>query len=80
VTPAFFEILHAALKATRRDRTYDLFMGLDSIGTPLVHATLPRSIKYNNGIYLFLRNNDVDVPGCEPLLLAAAIMGAPLTA
>jgi serine/threonine protein kinase len=80
VTPAFFEILHAAMKATRRDRSYDLLMGLDSIGTPLVHATLPRSIKYNNGIYLFLRNNDVDVPGCEPLTLASAIMATALPA
>lgn len=74
VTPAFFETLHNALKATRRDRTYDLLMGLDSIGTPLVHATLPRTIKYNNGIYLFLRDNTVDVPGCEPLTLASAII------
>ena len=73
VTPLFFEILHGALKATRRDRTYDLLMGLDSIGTPLLHATLPRSIKYNNGIYLFLRDNTVDVPGCEPLTLARAV-------
>ena len=75
VTPAFFAILHAALKATRRDRTYDLLMGVDSIGTPLVHATLPRVLKYNNGIYLFLRDNAVDIPGCEPLALATAIFG-----
>ena len=76
VTPAFFEVLHTALKASRRDRAYDLLMGLDSIGTPLLHATLPKSIKYNNGIYLFLRDNTVDVPGCEPLVLARAIATA----
>jgi serine/threonine protein kinase len=84
VTPAFFDALHAAVQATRRAGTttaasakaYDLFMGVDSIGTPLLSATLPRSIKYNNGIYLFLRDNNVEVPGCEPLTLARAVVVA----
>jgi serine/threonine protein kinase len=68
VTRAFFDAIHGAMKAERRSTSarYDLFMGLDAVGTPLIYSTLPKSIKYNNGIYLFLQDNDIDVPGCEP--------------
>ncbi|NDC62212.1 MAG: prepilin peptidase [Betaproteobacteria bacterium] len=41
-------------------------MGLDAIGNPMTSSRLPASIKYNDGIYLFLRDPAVEVPGCEP--------------
>lgn len=77
VTRQMFDVLHAAMRAERGKglfkRRYDLFMGIDSIGNPLTSGTLPSSIKYNNGIYLFLRDNEVDVPGCEPVTFMRAI-------
>jgi serine/threonine protein kinase len=71
VTKDLFDYLHAAMKAMKKGsgvREYDLFMGVDAIGTPLTSSRLPASIKYNNGIYMFLRDNAVDVPACDPLL------------
>jgi serine/threonine protein kinase len=86
VTRSFFNILHSAIKAERveggRKKEYDLFCGLDAIGNPLVYGGggggvgLPASIKYNNGIYIFLRDNAVDVPGCEPTALISALMAS----
>jgi serine/threonine protein kinase len=73
VTRGFFAAIHSAMKAERRGIIYDLFMGLDAVGTPLVYATVPKSIKYNNGIYLFLQDNSVDVPGCEPSVFLRTI-------
>ena len=69
ITKEFFDFLHYAMTAEKRAvrQKYDLFMGLDAIGRPLTSAHLPASIKYNNGIYIFLRENAVDVPACEPL-------------
>ena len=73
ITKEFFDFLHLAMTAEKRAagaaarQKYDLFMGLDAIGRPLTSGRLPTSIKYNNGIYIFLRDNTVDVPACEPL-------------
>jgi serine/threonine protein kinase len=83
VSPTFFEILHRAMNAERRGaiigtRTVDLYMGLDAIGTPMTSARLPACIKYNDGIYLFLRDPAVEVPGCEPCALLRALKGFPL--
>ena len=77
VTPAMFDLIHNAMRAERRGilmpRVYDLFMGLDAAGNPLVHTSLPKSIVYNDGIYIFLRDNSVDVPGCTPMRLISAL-------
>jgi len=82
VSPPLFELLHRAMMAERRgvigSRTYDLFMGLDSIGNPLTSARLPTSIKYNDGIYLFLRDPAHEVPGCEPSTLLRSLRAFPL--
>lgn len=84
ITLSFFNTLHSVMKAERLEgghkRIYDLFCGLDSIGNPLVYsgagATIPTSIKYSNGIYNFLRNNTVDVPGCVPAALISALISS----
>lgn len=77
VTPAMFDLLHAAMRAERGTgllkQKYDLFMGVDSAGTPMIYSSVPSSIKYNNGIYLFLRDNTVDVPGCDPSAFLRAL-------
>jgi hypothetical protein len=72
-----FDLLHNAMRAERRGilmpRVYDLYMGLDATGNPLSHTSLPKSIQYNDGIYIFLRDNSVDVPGCTPARLISAL-------
>ncbi len=74
VTSAFFEAIHAAVQVERGDRRFDLFMGVDAAGTPIIHPRLPRSLKYNNGIYKFLRDNRVEIPGCAPLKFIESIL------
>jgi serine/threonine protein kinase len=64
--------LHAAMRATRGARTYDLWMGVDAIGNPLV-GPRPRIIRFNNGIYHFLRDGCSEVPGCAPRAILSAL-------
>jgi serine/threonine protein kinase len=77
VSRPMFDAIHSSMRAEKRgvllSRYYDLFMGLDALGNPLTSTKLPSSIKYNDGIYIFLRDNTVDVPGCEPSRLIATL-------
>ncbi len=85
VSDELFSVLHSALEAKKEDaaagaataESIDLMRGLAPDGTPLAGGgagtPLPRSIDYNNGIYYFLRNSNVDVPGCEPLAFLRAL-------
>jgi hypothetical protein len=41
-------------------------MGVSILGTPIPRVELPKTIVFNEGIYTFLRDNAVDVPGCHP--------------
>lgn len=73
ITTELFETLHEAMISEKNGKYYDLWMGIDIIGNPLAYTTLPNSIRYNNGIYIFLRSNDVQIPGCEPLQILKKI-------
>lgn len=67
VSPALFGAIREAMRAKKGSRTVDLLMGFEANGTPLVHAGgLPRSLRFNDGIYIFLREPDVDIPECTP--------------
>ena len=70
---SLFDLIHGAMRAERNSffgkANIDLFNGLDVDGNPLIHSKLPESIKYNDGIYVFLRDNTVEIPGCEPIKL-----------
>lgn len=68
----FYSQLHSAMRATRGARTYDLWMGVDAIGNPLV-GPRPRIIRFNNGIYHFLRDGCSEVPGCAPRAILSAL-------
>jgi serine/threonine protein kinase len=74
VSPRMFDLLHAACFAEKAGRRYDMWMGFDHVGNPIVGTTLPRSLRYTNGVYLFLRENDVDVPGCAPAAFLQSIL------
>lgn len=80
ILPGLFDILHDAILAERNGKIYDLWMGVDAAGNPLVHTILPKSIKYNNGIYYFLRDNCVNITGCEPQRLLQKLLGGPVRA
>jgi len=66
ISPAFFIVLAMALRATKGSTIIDLLKGFDSSGNPIESVAIPASIKFNDGIYLFLREADVDIPDCRP--------------
>lgn len=80
ISADLFAVIHSALEAKKgaagAAESIDLMRGLAPDGAPLpapAGTPLPRSIDYNNGIYYFLRDGDVDVPGCEPLAFLRAL-------
>lgn len=73
VSPELFTIIHKLLIAERGNDRVDLMMGLDNKGNPIAGSSLPRSIKFNDGIYVFLRDSHVDVPGCNPTTFLQSI-------
>jgi len=71
ISPAFFVVLSMALRATKgttgpANKRVDLLKGFEPSGKPIESAVIPPMIKFNDGIYLFLREADVDVPDCRP--------------
>lgn len=66
VSAEFFKTIHRVMSAERRGERIDMFNGFDASGTPQVHPTIPHSIKFNDGVYYFLRDSDVEVPECRP--------------
>jgi hypothetical protein len=67
VSSAFFDLIHSALYAEKGGRRIDLMYGFQDDGAPQpATGPLPKSVKFNDGIYIFLRDSDVDLPGCEP--------------
>jgi hypothetical protein len=61
-----FDIIHSALLADKSGKLTDLMMGVSILGIPIPRTELPKTIVFNEGIYTFLRDNAVDVPGCHP--------------
>ena len=66
VSREVFDVLHAALVADKKGTKVDLMMGIGEDGVPFSGSELPGRIEFNRGIYDFLREDDVDVPGCAP--------------
>ena len=69
VSTRFFQMIHRAFQAQQSptQQTIDLMYGVQANGEPRQHAgPLPATIDFNDGIYIFLRENAIDVPGCEP--------------
>jgi hypothetical protein len=66
VRDTFFDVIHNAMVAHKGGRAFDLMMGIDESGTPRAGTRLPASVEFTDGVYIFLRQEDVDVPGCSP--------------
>jgi serine/threonine protein kinase len=73
ISPALFTILHRVMRAEKAGRSIDLLKGIDAKGNPIASTYVPRSIHFNHGIYIFLRESDVDVPECRPSAFFEAI-------
>lgn len=73
ISAPFFHIIHDALCFEHEGKRIDLLMGVDITGTPIEGTVLPRTVKFNEGIYRLLRTTGVDVPKCRPSTLLAAL-------
>jgi hypothetical protein len=82
ITKPLFDFLHAAVRAEKRGTFgtahIDLYKGVDDGGKPIAGAGLPASITYNDGIYTFLRDCAVEVPGCASERFLRALHALPL--
>jgi hypothetical protein len=66
VSGDFLTVIHNALHAIKGVGLVDLFRGVDSHGLPITGSMSQRLLNFNEGIYIFLRERDVEVPGCKP--------------
>jgi hypothetical protein len=82
VTKPLFDFLHAAVRAEKHGTfgtaIIDLYKGVDEGGKPIAGAGLPASITYNDGIYAFLRDSAVEVPGCASERFLRALHALPV--
>ena len=67
VSPQLFDILHRALVAEVDGLCVDMMMGLQEDGRPKSGTKLPARTDYNYGIYIFLKNKSLEIPGCNPM-------------
>lgn len=61
----FLTLMRSCLQATKGKSAVDLMNGVDSHGAPNSVAPI-KHVLFNEGIYIFLRDRDVDIPGCNP--------------
>ena len=73
ISAELYSIFHSAMLAQKGTESIDLFKGMDHRGNPIATPLVPRSIQFNHGIYIFLRESDVDVPGCAPSAFFEAV-------
>ena len=73
ISAPFFNILHEALCLEKDGRPVDLMMGVDTAGNPIGGTVLPKTIKFNEGIYKFLRTTGVDALKCRPYTFLKAL-------
>ena len=66
MTPAMYDILFDAMQTVKNSISINLLDGVDIDGIPLGPTEPKQAIKFNDGIYIFLRDTDIDVPGCKP--------------
>jgi serine/threonine protein kinase len=68
INKPLFDFIHSAVVAEKRGilgtAFVDLYKGIDASGRPISVSRVPESITYNDGIYAFLKESGVDVPGC----------------
>lgn len=84
ISQELFDVLDSALIAVESDsfmktvRSYHLFAGVDPDGKPSPIGKgepMPDKIQFNKGIYTFLKQDSIDVPGCRPKTLLQTLGG-----
>jgi serine/threonine protein kinase len=65
VSNAFFDSLYKTLIAINDSVTVPILNGFNNSGVP--NITMPDKTDFNNGIYIFMRESNIDVPGCSPV-------------
>lgn len=68
ISEELFEILYNSVKTEQHGKPINLFHGFDIHGKSL-GPVCPSTIPFNDGIYVFLRNKAIDIPGCTPHIL-----------
>ena len=72
LTPKLSRVLRQALTAKLGTGTVDVLNGFENDGRPRTNTSYRPM--FNNGIYIFLRDNTVDIPGCRPAVLIKTLM------
>ena len=70
VSSKFYEFISSIMFAQTAHRCYNLLYGVNTDGSPNV---TPGPVIFDEGIYIFLKNEGVVVPGCEPLKFLLAL-------
>ena len=71
VSPEFHDLISNAMIAhIKNDKQLDILQGIDYYGNPGTETP-----QFNQGIYIFLSNDNVQVPGCEPTIFLESIRG-----
>jgi len=65
VSTEFYNMLYALLTAETGETSVSLLNGFDSLGHP--NKVVSSHVEFNNGIYIFMRESGVDIPGCAPV-------------
>jgi hypothetical protein len=74
LSPWLCSALRGCMIAKKGSKTIDVLKGFEKDGTPLSRNTgVP---VFNDGIYIFLRHNDVDILGCRPSTFLKTITDA----
>jgi serine/threonine protein kinase len=73
ISAGLFSLLDNLMYATKSGKRIRLFDGISEYGVTLGRRTPTPPLEFNAGIYKFLRNSEVDVPGCAPKLLLAKL-------
>lgn len=74
VSGPVYTLLQSLLVAVDSDgNTYNLLNGFDKDGNIRKHEKIEESVgekgEFHEGIYLFLRRNDIEIPNCDPVFI-----------
>jgi hypothetical protein len=82
ISQELFDVLDRATIAVETDsfmklvKSVHLFAGIDPDGKPTPigkRSPMPEIVQFNKGIYTFLKQDSVDVPGCRPKTLLVTL-------
>jgi serine/threonine protein kinase len=65
ISSDLFELLYSLVVTEHKGKSINLFHGFDDHGESL-GSIRPAKVPFNDGIYRFLRQHAVDIPGCAP--------------